>query len=311
MIYTITLNPSIDYVIHINQLHLGELNKMENEMKFPGGKGINVSRLLHELKYDTTALGFLGGFTGDFIVGELNNKGIRAKFTPIHGETRINIKLKSETETEINGLGPEILPHEADHLLCQLGDLTRQDMIILSGSTPPSLNNDYLQQLIEQIASSGASFVTDTTGNALKSVLPYRPLLVKPNMEELGGLFGVTLSSLNEVVYYGKKLLDLGTQYAIVSMAGDGALLFTEEGIYQGSTPAGHVKNSVGAGDSMIAAFAGKWKETGDVMEAFRMGLASGSATAFSDDLAKAEDIYPLLNKIDITRIEGKKKHED
>ncbi|TFJ94152.1 1-phosphofructokinase [Lentibacillus salicampi] len=303
MIYTITLNPSVDYVVQVNQLNLGELNKVENAMKYPGGKGINVSRVLHELEYDTTALGFLGGFTGNFIAEALDNKGIETNFTPIQDDTRINIKLKSGTETEINGRGPEILANEADHLLHQLDNVTSHDTVILSGSWPPSLTKNFQQQMIERISASGATFVIDTTGNALKSALPYRPLLVKPNKEELADLFGVTLSSKHDVMHYGTKLLDLGAQHAIVSMAGEGALLFTEKGIYHGSTPTGETKNSVGAGDSMIAGFTGTFRKTRDVMEAFRMSLASGSATAFSNDLAMAGDIFSLREKIDITRI--------
>ncbi|GGK00987.1 tagatose-6-phosphate kinase [Lentibacillus kapialis] len=303
MIYTITLNPSIDYVVQVNQLHLGALNKMENEMMFPGGKGINVSRMLHELAYDTTALGFLGGFTGDYISTSLDQKGIRTHFTPVEGETRINIKLKSENETEINGRGPQILPHEADQLLYQLEHATSRDTVIISGSTPPSLTSGFHQQMIEQIVKSGADFVIDTTGDALRFALPYRPLLVKPNKDELAELFGVTLSSRDDIIYYGRQLLKLGAMNVIVSMADEGALLFTEEGIFYGSTPHGDVKNSVGSGDSMIAGFTGKFKETADVMEAFCMSLAAGSATAFADDLAKAGDIYALHEKIDITRI--------
>ncbi|QKY70101.1 1-phosphofructokinase [Lentibacillus sp. CBA3610] len=311
MIYTVTLNPSVDYIVQVNRLNLGELNKMENEMKFPGGKGINVSRVLHELAYDTTALGFLGGFTGEFIADSLDNKAIQTNFTPIQGDTRINIKLKSKEETEINGRGPEILPHEAENLLQQLKNVTSQDTVILSGSAPPSLETGFHQIMIEKIAASGAAFVIDTTGETLKSALPYHPLMVKPNKDELADFFGVTLNSQEDVVYYGEKLLDLGARHAIVSMAGEGALLFTRAGIYHGSTPKGQVKNSVGAGDSMIAGFTGKFRETGDVMEAFRMSLASGSATAFSDDLAEAGDINALLKEINITRIspiEGKEK---
>lgn len=303
MIYTITLNPSIDYVVQVNQLNLGELNKMENEMKLPGGKGINVSQVLHGLDYDTTALGFLGGFTGNFIADALDNKSIRSNFTLIKDDTRINIKLKSGTETEINGCGPEILPHEAENLLRQIENVTSQDTIILSGSIPPSLNNDFHQQMIKRIVASDAVFVIDTTGDILKSALPYRPLLVKPNKDELAELFEVTLSNQNDIIHYGKRLLGLGAEHAIVSMGAEGALLFTDNGIFHGSTPAGQVKNSVGSGDAMIAGFTGKFMETGDVMEAFRMSLASGSATAFLDDLADAEDIFPLLKKIDITRI--------
>lgn len=311
MIYTITLNPSIDYVVQVNQLNLGELNKMDNEMMFAGGKGINVSRVLHELAYDTTALGFLGGFTGDFIVEALREKSIQTKFTPIQGATRINIKLKADSETEVNGRGPGILPAEADSLLHQLEHVTNHDTVIISGSTPPSLPNNFHKRLADQIAANGASFVIDTTGEALKSVLGYRPLVVKPNKEELAELFGVTLRHQDDVIYYGKQLLDLGARHAIVSMAGEGALLFTEEGIYHGQTPRGQVKNSVGAGDSMIAGFTGKFTETADMTEAFRMSLAAGSATAFSDDLAKAEDIFQLQEKIAITRISGKVKEEN
>ncbi|SFE43792.1 fructose-1-phosphate kinase [Lentibacillus persicus] len=308
MIYTITLNPSIDYIVHVNELNLGELNKMDNEMMFAGGKGINVSRLLHELGYETTALGFLGGFTGSFIAETLKNKGIRTDFTPIQGATRINIKLKARSETEINGRGPDIMPEEAERLLQQLEGVTSQDIVIVSGSTPPSLSNDFQIRLAERINRSGASFVIDTTGEALKSVLEYRPLLVKPNKNELAELFGVTLNNQDDVIYYGKHLLKCGARNAIVSMAGEGALLFTEEGIYYGQAPRGQVKNSVGAGDSMIAGFTGKLTATPDMTEAFRVSLAAGSATAFSDDLAKAADISRLLDKVAITRVSTSEK---
>ncbi|MFD1362471.1 1-phosphofructokinase [Lentibacillus salinarum] len=303
MIYTVTLNPSIDYVVQVNQLNLGALNKMDNDMKFAGGKGINVSRVLHELGYDTTALGFLGGFTGDFIVDTLTNQGIPAAFTPIQDDTRINIKLKSETETEINGQGPDIHPGEVDALLRQLDSITRQDTVILSGSTPPSLQNDFQQQLIERIAATGAQFVSDTTGEGLTAALSHLPMLVKPNQEELAELFDVTLNNQQDVIHYGQKLLDLGARHAIVSMAGEGALLFTQDGIYHGSTPAGQVKNSVGAGDSMIAGFTGKVIETRDVLDAFLLSLAAGSATAFSDDLATAGNIDTLTEKVTIKRL--------
>jgi len=303
MIYTITLNPSIDYVIQVDQLKLGDLNKMDDEAKFPGGKGINVSRVLDRLQYKNTALGFLGGFTGEFIAEQLQQQAISTDFIPIKGETRINIKLKSEKETEINSLGPDILPQEREKLLQQLKKVTEKDTVILSGSAPPSLPGDFYEKMVKQIDHSGGAFVIDTTGDSLKSVLAYKPLLVKPNLEELGELFDVTLSSRDEVMHYGKKLLDLGAKHVIVSMAGDGALLFTKEGIFQGYSPKGEVKNSVGAGDSMIAGFTGKYNETQHALEAFRMGLAAGSATAFSADLATGEDIQALRKEITITRI--------
>lgn len=303
MIYTITLNPSIDHVIQINELNLGGLNKMENEMKFPGGKGINVSRILHELKYENTALGFLGGFTGDYIMELLREYGLKTDFIPIQDETRTNLKLKTGTETEINGQGPNILPEEAEKLQRQLDKIASQAIVILSGSMPPSLPNDYYKKLVEEIVTSSAAFIIDTTGEALKSALPYKPMLVKPNLEELSELFEVTLSDQEAIIHYGKKLLELGAQHAIVSMAGDGALLFSPNGVFHGLSPKGNIKNSVGAGDSMIAGFTGEFKETHDVIEAFRMGLAAGSATAFSDDLAKNEDILALLEQVEVTRI--------
>ncbi|WP_449354075.1 1-phosphofructokinase [Virgibacillus natechei] len=303
MIYTITLNPSIDHVILINELNLGGLNKMEKEMKFPGGKGINVSRILQELNYENTALGFLGGYTGEYMLEQLHGYGIKTDFIPIQDETRTNLKLKSYAETEINGQGPDILPEEARKLQRQLDKITSQDSVILSGSMPPSLPNDFYQVLVEEIVKSNATFIIDTTGRELKSALPYKPMLVKPNLEELSELFDVTLSDQEAIIHYGKKLLNEGAQHVIVSMAGDGALLFTSEGVFHGLSPKGDIKNSVGAGDSMIAGFTGEFRETNDVIEAFQMGLAAGSATAFSADLAEKADILNLLEKVEITRI--------
>lgn len=303
MIYTITLNPSIDYVVQANPLQIGGLNKMDQEAMFPGGKGINVSRVLHELQYANTALGFLGDFTGNYIAEQLQQQTISTDFTSIKGKTRINIKLKSEVETEINGRGPEIQSEETDKLLNQLERITNQDVVVLSGSAPPSLPEGYYQKLVEQIVRSGAAFVMDTTGDDLKSVLSYKPLLVKPNLDELSELFDATFHNRNEVIRYGKRLREMGAEQAIVSMAGEGALLFTADGVYHGLNPEGSVQNSVGAGDSMIAGFTGKYNETGDAVEAFRMGMAAGSATAFSADLATAEDIHTLRKEINITHI--------
>ncbi|WP_100010217.1 1-phosphofructokinase [Lentibacillus sediminis] len=303
MIYTITLNPSIDYVVQVNRLELGKLNKMENELKLPGGKGINVSRLLQELDYETTALGFLGGFTGNFIATRLQADGIPADFIPVEADSRINLKLKSEQETEINGRGPEISSKESEQLLRQLETITAQDIVILSGSKPPSLPTDFYQRLVDTITSEGAEFVIDTTGAALKAALPEQPLLVKPNLEELAELYDVNMHQKEDALPYGKKLLEAGAKNVIVSMAGEGALLFTQDGIFHGMPPKGKVKNSVGAGDSMIAGFIGKYTKTQDVQQAFQMGIASGSATAFSDDLAKKDNILALLNQIEITRL--------
>lgn len=300
MIYTITLNPSIDYVVNIPQVTLGKLNKMESDLKLPGGKGINVSRILHEIGKDTVALGFLGGFTGDFISDWLKKDGVQTDFIRIQEDTRINIKLKSDVETEINGRGPTISEEESKELMDKLNQLSKDDTVILSGSKPPSLPDNYYLNLIELISRQGASFIIDTTGRELLAALSNNPLLVKPNKEELAELFQVSIITEEDVLLYGKKLLELGAEHVIVSMAGEGALFFTKNGIYKGINPKGTVKNSVGAGDSMIAGFTGEYMDSKDPMKAFKMGIASGSATAFSDDLAKKEDILSLMNQIDI-----------
>lgn len=300
MIYTVTLNPSIDYIVRVPSLTLGELNKMDSDMKVPGGKGINVSRILHRLGVDTTALGFLGGFTGEFIFNWLKEEGVNSNFIQIGDDTRINIKIKSHEETEINGRGPMITESEANKLLEQLKALAPNDIVVFSGSKPTSLPNSFYEELVEMVSGKNIPFVMDTTGQDLKRALPYRPLLVKPNKEELSELFQVTIQSKEDVIPYGNKLLELGAQYVIVSMAGEGALLFTKEGYYEGGSPKGSVKNSVGAGDSMIAGFTGEFTISRDPMKAFRLGIACGSATAFSDDLAKKEDIVKLLPKVKI-----------
>ncbi|MFC4023356.1 1-phosphofructokinase [Oceanobacillus longus] len=303
MIYTITLNPSIDYVVPVKELTIGKLNYMENDLKLPGGKGINVSRILKEINVETTALGFIGGFTGDFISDWLEKDRVKTDFIPIEGDTRINIKLKSDAETEINGQGPVITNAEAYQLLTQMESAESTDTFILSGSKPPSLPANYYSKMIEGITGKEAEFVIDTTGEALKKALPYKPLLVKPNQHELEQLFNVQLYTTEDISHYGKKLLEAGAKHVIVSLAGDGALLITKDGIYKGINPKGLVKNSVGAGDSMIAGFVGDYLVSHDPVKAFKMGIASGSATAFSNDLAKKEEILSLLPQVEVTSI--------
>jgi 1-phosphofructokinase len=303
MIYTITLNPSIDYIVPVKEFAIGELNYMENDLKLPGGKGINVSRILKELNLETTALGFLGGFTGDFISDWLEKDQVNTEFVSIEGETRINIKLKSGTETEINGTGPEITKDEADQLLKQLENTTSKDTVIFSGSKPPSLPADYYNKMIDKLSNNNTTFVIDTTGEALKNALSYGPLLVKPNQYELEQLFNVKLHNQEEIVHYGKKLLDSGAKHVIVSLGGDGALLITKNGIFKGLSPEGNLKNSVGAGDSMIAGFIGEYIQSHDPVSSFKMGIASGSATAFSFDLAKKDAILSLLPKVEVTQL--------
>lgn len=303
MIYTVTLNPSIDYIVEVEDIELGGLNRMLRDLKLPGGKGINVSRVLNQLLVGNTATGFLGGFTGRFIADWLAEEQISGDFVTIAKDTRINIKLKSGEETEINGAGPEISAAEAEALLQKVAGVNPGDIVILSGSVPPSLGGDFYNRLISVCKQREAEFVIDTTGQALNEALVHRPLLVKPNHHELAELFGVKISTREDIITYGRKLLEAGAQHVLVSMAGEGALFISEHGVWHASAPAGTVKNSVGAGDSMIAGFIGTFTLTGDPLEAFGMGVASGSATAFSDDLADLEYIERLRPMIVITQL--------
>ncbi|MFB5677911.1 1-phosphofructokinase [Paenibacillus terreus] len=301
MIYTVTLNPSIDYIVEVEDVKLGGLNRMRRDLKLPGGKGINVSRVLKQLGAENTAIGFLGGFTGRFIDDKLREDSIRTDFVTVRGDTRINIKLKHGDETEINGLGPDISPEEADGLLHKLSALHEDDIVILSGSIPPSLGGDFYERLIGACRQAGAEFVIDTTGEALMKALVHKPLLVKPNHHELAELFGVELHTREEIAAYGRKLLEAGAKNVLISMAGEGALLITADKVYHATAPKGTVKNSVGAGDSMIAGFVGTYVLNSDPLEAFRTGVASGSATAFSDDLAVRSLIEQLLPQVKIS----------
>lgn len=304
-IYTVTLNPSIDYIVEVDGLQLGGLNRMTRDLKLPGGKGINVSRVLKRLGADTTAMGFLGGFTGDFIEEFLRDEAINADFVRIgDGDTRINIKLKHGEETEINGRGPAITGEEANALVEKLSLLRKGDLVILAGSLPPSLPGDFYEQLIRRCRMQGAEFVIDTTGEPLRRALAYQPLLAKPNHHELAELFGVVIETREQLITYGRRLLEEGAQHVLISMAGEGALLITGDEVYHANVPPGKVRNSVGAGDSMIAGFSGTLAMGGDLMEAFRAGVASGSATAFSDDLAERVLIDELRARVSIVKVE-------
>lgn len=303
MIYTVTLNPSIDYIVHVEQLMIGDVNRMKNDLKLPGGKGINVSRILKRIDNDSTALGFLGGFTGRFIEEWLERETIQTNFTKVADDTRINIKLKADEETEINGQGPVVSVEEMNGLKKVLENLTSTDIVVLSGSKPASVPTGFYQKLIEIIKGKGASFVIDTTGADLMDALEKGPLLVKPNNHELAELYQTSFNSVEDIFPFGQRLLDEGAQHALVSMAGDGALLFTEDGVFRSNVLKRKVKNSVGAGDSMIAGFVGNYTKTQDPVEAFKWGVACGSATTFSDDLATADFIKELLPEVEITKV--------
>lgn len=303
MIYTMTLNPSIDYIVHVKDLKMGDVNRMSQDFKLPGGKGINVSRILQRIDSTSTALGFLGGFTGSFIENWMKEEGIDCQFTPVKEDTRINVKLKAEEETEINGLGPALSDEEIQHLKDALSVVSSGDIVVLSGSTPAGLRKGFYQELIQLIEEKGAEFVIDTTGDDLLQALSHHPLLVKPNNHELADLYHTTFETMDDIIEHGKKLLADGAKNVLISMAGDGALLITENGTYQSNVLKRELKNSVGAGDSMIAGFIGQYAKTQDSVEAFKWGVACGSATAFSDDLAEAAFIQELLPEVEITKL--------
>lgn len=303
MIYTVTLNPSIDYIIYVHDLKLGNLNRMDADLKLPGGKGINVSRILKRMGITSTALGFLGGFSGGFIDTWLHKEGILCQFTSTSKDTRINIKLKADMETEINGLGPTITQAEIASFKASLSQIKKEDIVVLSGSVPTCLRAGFYEELIQLIKERDATFVIDTTGEDLQTALSYHPFLVKPNIHELAELYHTQFHSIEEIVPYGKKLLDDGATYAIVSMAKDGALLFTGNAIYQSNALKRPLKNSVGAGDSLLAGFLGMYEKTQDPLHAFTWGIACGSATAFSIDLATKEFMAELQPEVTIKKL--------
>lgn len=302
MIYTVTLNPSIDYVVQVENFMLGTVNRAEKDMKFPGGKGINVSRVLHRLGIDNTALGFIGGFTGQFIEGVLENEGVKTNFVHVDGDSRINVKIKGQEETELNGQGPIITDKQLGQLMNNIENMQAGDHLVLAGSIPASISKTFYETIAAFGAERHINVIVDASGNALQYVIRNKPFLIKPNHHELGELFGEALSTVEEIIPYGRKLIEQGVQNVIVSMAGDGALLFTSEGVYEATVPKGTVINSVGAGDSLVAGFVGIYEKTKDVEEAFRYGVATGSATAFSADLCTKDKVEELLSQVMITK---------
>ncbi len=300
MIYTVTLNPSIDFIVRIDHLETGSVNRMDSDDKFAGGKGINVSRVLKRLGTENNATGFLGGFTGRFIQESLVNEGIISNFVNVAEDTRINVKIKSEKETEINGQGPKITEKNLIALEAILSKLSDEDTVVFAGSAPSSLGNEIYKELIPLVRNTGAQVVCDFEGQTLLDSLAYNPLLVKPNNHELEEIFKVTLSGLDDVEHYARKILDMGAQNVIISMAGDGALLVTKEAAYFAKPIKGQVKNSVGAGDSMVAGFTGEFVKSKNPIEALKWGVACGTSTAFSDDLATIEFIQETYKKVEV-----------
>lgn len=303
MIYTVTFNPSIDYVINVENFRPGAVNRVVSENKYPGGKGINVSRVLNNLGIKNKALGFIGGFTGQFIKNSLESEGVDTDFIELNGDTRINVKLKSNDETEINGSGPNVDEENLNKLFKKINSLNSEDFLVLAGNVQNSLPRNIYSIIQEKCLDKKIKIVVDTTGEALTSTLRYRPFLIKPNNHELGEIFNVEISTREEIIHYAQKLRELGADNVVISMAGEGALLICKEGIYHASAPKGTVKNSVGAGDSLIAGFIARYSETSDVIESLKWGATAGSATAFSMDLCKKEDVENLLLQVNISKL--------
>ena len=300
MIYTVTFNPAIDYVVRMDQFILDAVNRTTAEEIYYGGKGINVSTVLRELGMDSVALGFIAGFTGDEIADGLKEQGIHTDFIRLNeGMSRINVKIKAQQETEINGQGPHISADALEELFHKLETLKEGDVLILAGSIPSSMPEDSYEQIMAKLDGRGILIVVDATKNLLVNVLKYHPFLVKPNNHELGEIFHTVLKTSEEIVEAAKKLQEMGARNVLISMAGDGAILVAENGeIHQIGVPKGTVQNSVGAGDSMVAGFTAGYLEKQDYLYALRLGTAAGSATAFSKGLAAKKDIDRLLQEI-------------
>lgn len=302
MIYTLTLNPSVDYIMELDQFTKGGLNRSAKENALPGGKGINVSRVLHVLDVKSTALGFAGGFTGEFIKQFLKNEQIEAEFVEVDETSRINVKVKAEDETEINGNGPSITKEQLNRLLSRISTLSKDDTLVLAGSIPASVPESFYQEAASLCGKREARIVIDAEKKLIAPVLSLKPFLIKPNHHELGEMFGVEINSVEDAVFYGKKLKEKGPVNVIVSMAEKGALLLSGKDVYQASVPDGELKSSVGAGDSTVAGFLAGLSKGYSMEDSFRLGTAAGSATAFSIGLCDANKVNDLYKQIEISK---------
>lgn len=302
MIYTVTLNPALDYFVQLDQVNLGVVNRSTNDYKAPGGKGINVSRVLKRLGHQSEALGFIGGFTGEYVKSVVEQEDIRTNFIQVKGDTRINIKIKSRKESEINGVSPEIQDDHLEQLRSTLSNLNEGDILVLAGSVPASIPDEIYETLCQEALKRKAAVFIDSSGKPLRKVLKAKPTFIKPNHHELAELFSVEIPSPDKAVPYVQELIKQGIKYVLVSFAGDGAILGTEEQILYANTPNGVVKNSVGAGDSVVAGFLAATLENMSLEDAFRFAVATGSATAFSTEFCRREDAEKLSKEIIITK---------
>ncbi|HDG4099879.1 TPA: 1-phosphofructokinase [Staphylococcus aureus] len=305
MIYTVTFNPSIDYVIFTNDFKIDGLNRATATYKFAGGKGINVSRVLKTLDVESTALGFAGGFPGKFIADTLNNSAIQSNFIEVDEDTRINVKLKTGQETEINAPGPHITSAQFEQLLQQIKNTTSEDIVIVAGSVPSSIPSDAYAQIAQITAQTGAKLVVDAEKELAESVLSYHPLFIKPNKDELEVMFNTTVNSDEDVIKYGRLLVDKGAQSVIVSLGGDGAIYIDKEISIKAVNPQGKVVNTVGSGDSTVAGMVAGIASVLTIEKAFQQAVACGTATAFDEDLATRDAIEKIKSQVTISVLDG------
>jgi len=310
MIYTVTLNASLDYIVAVEDFKIGYVNRTVSEKMLPGGKGINVSTILQSLGIENKALGFIAGFVGAEIERAVEALGCKQDFIVVpNGVSRINVKLKSNEGTEINGQGPHIRDEDMAKLFQQLDELQEHDILVLAGSIPNSLKSVVYREILDYLQDKNIMIVVDTIKEQLLNVLEKRPFLIKPNRFELGEIFDKELCEQEEIISCACQLQAKGARNVLVSLAGDGAILVTEDGdIYTSKVPEGILVNSVGAGDSMVAGFLSGWLEQKDYEYAFRLGIAAGSASAFSEDLATKEEIVAVLKKLDKVNIMKRKQ---
>ena len=301
MIYTVTLNPSVDYFVTVQDFALGKTNRTASEQIIPGGKGLNVSMVLKNLGVDSTALGFVAGFVGREIIRSMDAMDIDSKWIMLEeGNSRINVKVKNIEGTEINGKGPEVPEEKLEQMMDIVKVMKAGDYLVLAGSIPSSMPDSIYKDMMASVVDKGVEVIVDATGELLMQVLAYKPFLIKPNNHELGALFGVTIEERAEVLPYARKLQKIGARNVLVSMAGKGAVLLAEDGqVFEMDAPRGTLVNAVGAGDSMVAGFLTGWLESKDYKKAFEMGVCAGSASAFSEEFATREEVEVLLSKLE------------
>lgn len=300
MIYTITFNPALDYISKVDNFEIGKINRTKEEKVLPGGKGLNVSTVLKNLGFQSTALGFIAGFTGKELKTEIEKYGIQTDFIEVkEGITRINVKISSDVETALNGNGPIITEEDIEKLLEQISRFNNEDIVILAGNIPKGIKNNIYEIICSKLEKNGVTFVVDSTKELLINVLKYKPFLIKPNKEELEETFKEKIETNEDIVKHAEKLQDMGARNVLISLGGDGAILITEtKEVYYSKAPKGKVLNTVGSGDSMVAGFIAGYQKNRDYNEAFKMGIAAGSASAFSMNLATLPEVKSLLKEI-------------